>query len=136
MQTVLFDGILPPDGAMEAIVASGTLLSDVRTVTAARGLMSREEAEFLLELDRSPKVNGAEWQAFLVHAIADFVVWQSRPTGRVSEADADWLLGVIGDMPTGNGMAIAFAIVREAETVPYRLLEAVMRAGVGRALLV
>ena len=108
----------------------------VREATSRSGLTSREEAEFLFMLDRLSHIGGHDWFPVAVRAMRDFVVWEQRPTGQVTEADADWLLGLIGDQPTAFGRAVVFAVVQEAEQPPPRLGEMAMRAAVGRCLLV
>jgi hypothetical protein len=91
------------------------------------GLTSRAEAERLLELDHGSAALVPGWSAFFVEALKDFVVWQCRPTGRVTESDLDWLLGTLGDQPTPNGQALVFHILREAHEAPARLAEVAMR---------
>ncbi len=91
------------------------------------GIASREEAEMLMAVDRGTAATVPGWAAFFIEAITDFVVWQSRPTGRVTESDLDWLMGCLGDKPSANGMALLFNIVREAHEHPARLSEVVMR---------
>ena len=111
-------------------------LSAIRAAASQSGLSSREEAEFLFTLDRLGHICGHECFATLVRAMRDFVVWEQRPTGYVTENDVDWLMGMIGDRPTAFGRAVVFAIVQEAEQAPARLGELAMRAAVGRCLLV
>ena len=91
------------------------------------GIASREEAEMLMAVDRSPSALAPGWAAFFIEAITDFIVWQQRPTGRVTESDLDWLTGCLGDQPTANGKALIFNIVREAHESPSRMSEVVMR---------
>ncbi len=91
------------------------------------GIASREEAEMLMAVDRSPSAGVPGWSAFFIEALTDFVVWQQRPTGRITESDLDWLVGCIGDQPTTNGKALLFNLVREAHQHPSRMSEIVMR---------
>ncbi|MFM9975056.1 MAG: hypothetical protein ACKVON_10850 [Beijerinckiaceae bacterium] len=111
-------------------------LRNIRAATQERGLVSREEAEALFTMDRYGFIGGDDWLCFAVKAVTHFVVWDSRPTGHVTEQDADWLIGLVGDKPTAFGRAVLFALVREAESVPPRISELVMRAAVGRSLLI
>ncbi len=114
-----------------AILEKEALSSDdvvaLRGYIFETGIASREEAEMLMAVDRTPSAATAGWAAFFIEAVTDFVVWQSRPTGRVTESDLDWLMACLGDKPTGNGMALLFNIVREAHEHPIRLSEIVMR---------
>jgi hypothetical protein len=132
--TQLFEGTI--DMAMDIMSMPESAMRAVRESTQRRGTVTREEAEFLFVLDRMGNVSGNDWFAIAVKAVRDFVVWDSRPTGHVTETDVDWLVGLVGDQPTAFGRAVVFAVVREAETVPPRLSELAMRAAVGRCLLV
>jgi hypothetical protein len=130
----LFDGAVMDQIDPGAI--STQIVANIRRSALARGLMSFEEAEFLFTMDRAGQVGGPEWLPVAVKAVTDFLVWEHRPTGHLMESDADWLIGMVGDCPTAFGRAVAFAVVQEAESVPPRLSELVMRAAVGRCLLV
>ncbi len=132
--TMIFDGQI--DNGMDVATLAETSMRAVREATSRSGLTSREEAEFLFMMDRLGHIGGHDWFPLAVRAMRDFVVWEQRPTGHVTEADADWLLGLIGDRPTAFGRAVVFAVVQEAEQPPPRLGEMAMRAAVGRCLLV
>ena len=83
------------------------------------GLVSREDAELLIGLDRSIARADAGWTRFVVAAIVDFVVWGERPTGVVNEDTARWLAVAL----TGGGASpsprsarlIAREIAQEAQ---------------------
>ena len=91
------------------------------------GLSSREEAELLVMADRSRNAHVEGWREFFVESITDFLVWQSRPTGIITESDADWLLACIGDKPSITGRALLFRLLAEAHELPSRLVEAGLR---------
>jgi hypothetical protein len=131
---VIFNGVISDSNDMSCVSLS--LLRNVEQVTRERGLTSREEVEALFTMDRYGFVSGDEWFKAAVKSVSDYMVWELRPTGHVTETDADWIIGLFGDQPTSFGRAVLFAIVREAETVPPRISELVMRAAVGRSLLI
>jgi hypothetical protein len=91
------------------------------------GLVSRREAEALLDLDRS--VEAAEsWGPALTRLVVDFVVWSVPPTGVVGNEDALWLATVLeAGGPTETAMAIAYAILEAAGHVDMALLDFIMR---------
>jgi hypothetical protein len=91
------------------------------------GLVSRREAEALLDLDRS--LEAAEsWGPALTRLVVDFVVWGVPPTGLVGNEDALWLATVLDvGGPTKTAMAIAYAILEEAGHVDVALLDFIMR---------
>ncbi len=86
------------------------------------GIGSRLEADALLALDRTLDTDPS-WAEFLTAMMVDYVVWGSRPTGRVPAEKAAWLVTAFtcGE-PTGNGVRIARAIVAEAQEVDPELL--------------
>ena len=93
------------------------------------GVMSREDAELLIALDRAVSDKDPAWAEFLVEAIVAFTVWTSRPTGYVDADTARWLVGSLdyGPGPTETAKRIAFEVVREAERVDEALLIFVLR---------
>ncbi len=98
---------------------------DVRYLTSnilADGIGSRQEADALLALDRSLDADPS-WAEFLTAVMVDYVVWGSRPTGRVPAEKAAWLVTTfICGEPTGHAVRIARAIVAEAQEVDPELL--------------
>jgi hypothetical protein len=91
------------------------------------GLISREEAETLLALDRTFDAHES-WGDALVTLVVDYVVWGARPTGSVTAEDARWLAAALEfDGPTETGMRIAYAVVDEAQTTDEALVDFIMR---------
>ena len=92
------------------------------------GLVSRREAEALLDLDRSCEA-AESWGPALTRLVVDFMVWSVPPTGVVGNEDALWLATVL-EMggPCKTSMAIAYAILEEAGHVDMALLDFIMRA--------
>jgi hypothetical protein len=91
------------------------------------GIGSKIEAEALLALDRTLGADES-WNASLTSLIVNFVVRGLRPNGVVSNDDAMWLttaLDVGG--PSHTAMAIAYAILDEAQHVDTALLDFIMR---------
>jgi hypothetical protein len=130
----MFDGQVT--AGFDVGVVSDKSLSAIRAATRKRGILSREEAEFLFLIDRTGFIGGPDWFPDAVKAVASYVVWDRSPSGRVTEEDCDWLIGLVGDQPTAFGRAVLFQVVREAEESLPRIAELVMRASVGRCLLV
>ena len=94
----------------------------LKTDILENGISSRGEADALLALDRTLDTDPS-WADFLTAVMVDYVVWGSRPTGRVPAETAAWLVTAFtcGE-PTGNGVRIARAIVAEAQEVDPELL--------------
>ena len=93
------------------------------------GIETRDEADVLIALDRALHDKDEIWASFMVQAIVDFVVWSSRPTGRVDRDTAEWLIASLGcgTGPSATAVRIAFEIVREAESSDEALVAFVMR---------
>jgi hypothetical protein len=87
-------------------------------------------------MDRTGQIGGQSFVASAVRSIRDHLLNAAEPRGRISEADVDWLIGMVGDHPTAFGRALVFEIVRACDNAPERLVELAMRGHVGRCLLV
>ena len=93
------------------------------------GVETRDEADVLIALDRALHEKDESWSAYMLQTVVDFVVWSSRPTGRVDRDTAEWLIASLGcgTGPSEIAVAIAFEVVREAEASDEALVAFVMR---------
>jgi hypothetical protein len=93
------------------------------------GIETRDEADLLIALDRALPEKDESWHGFMIQTVVEFVVWSSRPTGRVDRETAEWLIASLGcgTGPTETAVAIAFEVVREAEGSDEALVAWVMR---------
>jgi len=80
--------------------------------------VTRQEAEVLFCIDAGIVRKCPEWTEFLVDVITDYVVWQSRPTGVLSDDLAEWLLVKADHSENISALAVLVNIVAEAEHVP------------------
>ncbi len=85
-------------------------------------VQNREEAEYLLMLDHANGAENNEWTAFFVESLVEFLVWQNAPCGKLSESDLDWFVGMVADAPSPSIAALLFALVRELNEAPERLI--------------
>ena len=90
-------------------------------------VQSREEAEYLMVLDHSNGKNDSAWTALFVESLVEFLVWQNHPCGKVSESDLDWFVGMVADTASPSIPALLFALVRELNEVPERLMALAMQ---------
>ncbi len=119
--------------------ASGRLgPSDLRQIQRdllADGIESRRQAEILIALDRAVPQAEGDFSEYLIDAMAAFLVWGERPTGRVMPEAAEWLVACLGEGGmTRTGLAILAEIAAEAQEIPPCLLAPLQDAGC-RALL-
>ena len=113
------------DGIKAGQSISQSDLGKLREYFTAVAPMTRTEAEALFDLDRSVAEKHDDWTAFFVETVTDYVVWQSRPTGLINGAQAEWLLAQADAGRTLNAFAILVNVLAEADRVPAWLPAAV-----------
>ena len=100
-------------------VSAGTISDEdllvLKREVLADGIMSREEADLLIALERAV-IGSQDFADFLVAAVVDFAVWGERATGTIGCEAAAWLSASISGRsgPSPVGARIAMEIVREA----------------------
>ena len=92
------------------------------------GVMTREEAEALLIIDRTVERMDPAWVAYLSGTIMDFVVWGSRPTGYVDQETARWLETLLRVNQTKAARQILGEVLHEAEGVDQVLRDSILPA--------
>ncbi len=97
----------------------------LRREVFADGDVSREAADELFAVERSKAVKAPEWTAFFVEMITEHVVWQSRPTGIVNEAQAEWLIARADESRSLDALAVLVNVLAEAHRVPQWFVSAV-----------
>jgi hypothetical protein len=132
--TMLFNGAI--DASFPAFDMPRQAVCAVRASTERQPVLSRAEAEYLFLMDRTGQIGDQGFVENAVRAVRDHLVFAAKPHGQISEMDADWLIGMVGDRPTAFGRAVVFAVVRSCAEAPSRLAEIAMRGHVGRCLLV
>ena len=85
-------------------------IQDVRDLNAALedgGFVTREEAEALFRAERMAPQACLSWSEFFVDTLTAHLVWESRPTGRITRADVDWLLAAMAQPRSGTAPNVA-----------------------------
>lgn len=82
------------------------------------GPLDRDEAEALFDLERAALTQHEAWTTFFIATVTDHVVWSSRPTGRLDEAQAVWLIDRVDEARTPASFAILVNVLDEAQQVP------------------
>lgn len=113
------------DGVKAGAAIGQAELSKLREYFTAVAPITRTEAEALFELDHAVADKHDDWTSFFVETITDYIVWQSRPTGLVNGAQAEWLLAQADTGRTLNAFAILVNVLAEADRVPAWLPAAV-----------
>src|SRR4029079_9377599 len=94
--------ILKP--VLESGVIEADEVSTLRRWFYGDGLLHREDAEGLFQVQARLGGCCAGFNRLFVEAITDFVVYQNLPTGKVTAEQADWLIGELGG-PHAGGVA-------------------------------
>ena len=95
-------------------------------------VMTRREAEVLFEIDAAQSAENPAWSAYFVESLVEFLVYGSRPTGRISDGDAAWLVASVGKDVSPSVPALVRALVLQAEAVPECIIRLAMRCGAMR----
>lgn len=81
---------------IEEIVKRGSIEgSDIRAlrrVFCEDGIVAAEEADILLKLNHACRIKPVEWADFFIEALTDYLVFQERPQGYLTSANAHWLI--------------------------------------------
>lgn len=86
---------------IEKIVSRGSLeggdIRALRRIFYEDGIVTAEEAELLFQLNAACRLKPADWADFFIEAITDYLVFQERPQGYLTSANASWLIERISD---------------------------------------
>jgi hypothetical protein len=80
--------------------------------------LTQDEAEALFDIERSAEPHSEDWAEFLVDTIVDYLLWQQRPSGVLSEAQAEWLISQVDRTRTLPAFAILVAVLEQAHRTP------------------
>ena len=97
----------------------------LRREVFADGEVTRETAEELFAVARAGMSNAPEWMELFVELITDYVVWQSRPTGVVTDAEAEWLIAHADGCKSIEALAALVNVLAEAHRAPQWFVTAV-----------
>jgi hypothetical protein len=107
-------------------------VDDVRDLQAAvedGGFVTPEEAEALLSAERLVPVACASWGEFFVEALTAHLVWECRPTGKITAPDVDRLVAMLAEPRTdrrGHVGELLLSVVRHAVETDERLIALVL----------
>ncbi|HVZ04517.1 hypothetical protein [Hyphomicrobium sp.] len=86
---------------IEKIVSRGSLeggdIRALRRIFYEDGIVKADEAEILFQLNAACRLKPADWSDFFIEAITDYLVFQERPQGYLTAANARWLIDHISD---------------------------------------
>jgi hypothetical protein len=97
----------------------------LRREVFAEGEVTRETADELFAVARARMNNAPEWIELFVELMTDYVVWQSRPTGVVTDEEAQWLIARADECKSMEALAALVNVLAEAQRAPQWFVTAV-----------
>jgi len=97
----------------------------LRREVFAGGEVTRSTADEMFEVERAGIAKSPEWTELFVEMITEHVVWESRPTGVLSDSQAEWLIERCDACASVNALATLVNVLGEAHRAPRWFLAAV-----------
>jgi hypothetical protein len=113
---------------MVSRIATAEDVSLLRDLTLPGGFITRDEAADLVRIERHVSALHESWGPYFVETVGSHLAWEARPVGRVSEADALWLIdraGLHSVGPSRNTAALMERWTDEGVALPGNLLRCV-----------
>jgi hypothetical protein len=115
--------------AIDDILARGSIddsdIAGFRRVLYEDGVISADEAEIVFKLNDGCATKCAGWAEFFVEAITDFIVYQERPQGYLTAANAHWLIDRIskdGRIGSRGDLELVVNVLDKARWAPVSLV--------------
>lgn len=113
---------------MSALIERGRIEAQdvlaMRQNTFADGVVCRDEALGLFAAHTNCAIKCAEWDAFFVEALSDFLVHNVEPAGYVNEKQANWLVSAIarnGSVASKPELELLITVLEKSQRSPERL---------------
>jgi hypothetical protein len=113
---------------IDEIIARGSLKqADVRLLRQIfyeDGIVTEGEADILFKLNAQCPLKDADFSAFFVEAVTDYIVFQERPHGYVTAANAHWLMDRVapnGKISGKTEMDVLVNVLDKARWAPVSL---------------
>jgi hypothetical protein len=120
------------DVFMERLMNSARITSqnvlELRRNVFEDGVMTRGEAQMLLDIDRAAKEKCAEWAPFLYEAVSDYIVHQERPAGYITQDNAIWLQNTLANDSAETVTGLLVHVLEKARSAPESLAAMGLRA--------
>lgn len=95
-------------------------------------MLTRREAEVMFEIDAAQSGASKDWTAYFVESMVEFLVYGSRPVGRIAREDAEWLMSMVGEYFSPSVPELFRALILQAEDVPPAIIQYAMKCGAMR----
>jgi hypothetical protein len=114
---------------INSILARGSIneadVAQFRRVVFEDGIVSPDEAECLFKLNDAIGSKDPQWPDFFVEALTDYLVFQERPHGYLTSANAAWLIERIstdGLVETKTELELLVNVLEKARWSPVSLV--------------
>ena len=116
--------------AVEAILSRGKITADdvltLRRSVFWKGVVTPDDAEMAFTLnDRLEASADPSWQQFFVEALTDYIVFQAKPIGYISDENADWLIARVsrsGQVASACEIELLVKALERAKLSPVKLV--------------
>ncbi len=116
--------------AVEAILSRGKITADdvltLRRSVFWKGVVTPDDAEMAFTLnDRLEASADPLWQQFFVEALTDYIVFQAKPIGYISDENADWLIARVsrrGQVASACEVELLVKALERAKLSPVKLV--------------
>ncbi|MGQ0457490.1 MAG: hypothetical protein ACT4OU_10555 [Hyphomicrobium sp.] len=119
LKSPLTDGMLA-----RGVIAASDVLS-LRRIVHQDGVVSDDEADVLFQLNDRCATKDENWADFFVEALTDFVVFQERPQGYLTAANAEWLISRVsrdGVIDSKTELELVVNVLDKARWAPVSLV--------------
>jgi hypothetical protein len=106
--------------ALSGKVEPADILS-LRRAIFADGVVSRDEAEALFDIERTRTAHNPEWSQLFVEALTDYTLNQEPPVGYLTDSTAEWVTGQLKRRKTPStdaDLELVTNIIEQAREVP------------------
>lgn len=109
----------------------------LRRVFYADGVIDRAEAEAICRLEAAAPARCAQWAAFYVEALTEYILFREPPQGYVSPDNAAWLIAQLsadGRVRTETELELVVRVMEKATGVPESLSAFALRQVAGAVI--
>ncbi len=98
----------------------------LRRIFYEDGIVAADEADLLFKLNDACRIKPVDWADFFVEAITDYLVFQERPQGYLTSANAHWLIDRIscdGHVHSKTELELVVNVLDKARWSPVSLVK-------------
>ncbi|WP_460449079.1 hypothetical protein [Alsobacter sp. SYSU BS001988] len=108
------------DFAAKALESNRISFGDLRRLqrdVLPQRIATTDEAELLLTVDGALARADRDWNDYLVEVVGEFTLWGMGPSGRITQAKADWLLAALAAARAKTASAVLRQLATQAPQI-------------------